>query len=157
MFSKISLSKKSVIISVFVCACLAVAQLSFATEPVDNNKPTGVLLWYGAAYVLECGASGNGCGFAQESIGSNTDKDYFMVVCGQSKVQNVGITMVGGSGFNDLDIKVYKPNNDYIGGSAGTGTTESVYTGGANLNAVVLEVYGYNGSMTSYTPNVTCY
>ncbi|MEY2931863.1 MAG: hypothetical protein RL033_2612 [Pseudomonadota bacterium] len=136
-----------------------IAGSSFAIEPTDNNPPIGSLLFRGNATYYECGIAGNGCSFGTgDTISSTTDNDYILASCGQSKVNEVKITLQTSPfiGAKDLDIDVLKPNNVTIGTSHGVGQVESVNTSAANLSAVVLRVFGFNGGQNTYEVTVTC-
>ena len=152
------LSKKSIVMFVVVLITMAVAQVSVASEPINNNLPTGSLLWYGDASVMECGVTGNGCGFPQESISSTTDVDNFVALCGQSSVRWIGITMQSESTpFTNLDMVVYKPNGEVIGtATSTTRETEYVWATSTSLNGVVVKVYGVNGALNSYNLTLRC-
>jgi len=131
-------------------------QATFAFEPVDNNSPIASLEINLNATVLECGVN-PGCQFPSDSIATSTDNDYFMVVCGSGRVTSISITMPSAGPGHDLDIKVYKANNpNFIGISQGVGTTETVSTTAFNLNAYVLQVYGFGGSTNTYAVTANC-
>ena len=151
---------KSVVSIVTALASIVVAeQSSLAVEPTDNNAPWASMMWGGPAYVYECGFPNGGCQVASnETIESSSDVDYFAVQCGSSNIKQVSITMGSPSyGSGDLDIEVRKPNwSTVVGTSTGTGVTETVNTTSANMNSLVLKVYGYNGAMNTYSILVTC-
>jgi hypothetical protein len=132
---------------------------SLAIEPTDNTAPLGTLLFIGNATFYECGISGNGCGFnTTDAITTNTDTDYYVVACGQSRVNSVTVTLANSpfNGTGDVDMQVLKPNNTSIGSSTGIGQVETVNTSSANLNAVVVRVFGHNGGKNTYQVGVSC-
>ena len=151
--------KKSTVAMVSgVSALVLLAGASFAIEPIDNPKPTGSLNFIGNVTMYECGVS-PGCGFGTgDRISTSTDVDHIVVTCGNSKVTAVGITIQAApfNGAGDLDIDVLRPNDPLIGASHGAGQTESVNTSAANLNTVVLRVFGFQGATNTYQVNVSC-
>jgi hypothetical protein len=139
---------------------VGLTQSASAVEPTDNNAPWSTMMWGGEAYIYQCGFANGGCQVASnEEVSANGDVDYFAVQCGSSNIKQVQITMANqGWGSKDLDIEVRKPNYQYVvGTSTGTGLTETVNTGAANMNSLVLKVYGYNGASNTYSILVTCY
>jgi hypothetical protein len=96
---------------------------------------------------------------SNEEVSPTGDVDYFAVQCGASNIKEIKIVMNDqGWGPKDLDIEVRKPNyQSVVGTSAGTGLTETVYTGAANMNSLVLKVFGYNGATNTYSITVTCF
>ncbi len=138
---------------------VGLVQTASAVEPADNNAPWGTLMFGTEAYVYGCGFPNGGCQVASgEEISASTDVDYFAVQCGAANIKQIQITMVGsGSGSKDLDIEVRKPNyQSVVGTSTGTGLTETVNTTAANMNSLVLKVYGYKGATNTYSILVTC-
>ncbi|MEY4545555.1 MAG: hypothetical protein RL685_1750 [Pseudomonadota bacterium] len=152
--------KKSVVaVASGLVGILLVAGSSLAIEPTDNNSPTGVLLNMLNATFYECGISGNGCGFnTNDAITTSTDNDFYVVACGQSRINTITVTLANApfSGTGDIDLQVLKPNNTLIGSSTGIGQVETVNTSAANLNAVVVRVFGFNGGKNTYQVGVSC-
>jgi hypothetical protein len=153
-------SKKSTMAALSgLAGIVLLAGSSFAIEPVDNNPPIGSLNFKGNATFYECGIAGNGCAFGtSDSISTATDNDYIVLSCGQSKVTQVSVTLQTSPfiGAKDLDIDVLKPNNVTIGTSHGVGQVETVNTSAANLSAVVLRVFGFNGGQNTYEVVFSC-
>lgn len=153
------MKKSGTIVALGLLGTVLVAGSSLAIEPTDNNSPTGPLLNMLNATFYECGISGNGCGFnTNDEISTSTDNDFYVVACGQSRINSITVTLANApfNGTGDIDLQVLKPNNAQIGTSTGTGKVETVNTSAANLNAVIVRVFGFNGGKNVYQVGVNC-
>ncbi|MEY2930198.1 MAG: hypothetical protein RL033_947 [Pseudomonadota bacterium] len=153
------IKKSGVAVAMGLVGIMLVAGSSLAIEPTDNNSPTGPLLNMLNATFYECGISGNGCGFnTNDAITTSTDNDFYVVACGQSRINTITVTLVNApfTGTGDIDLDVLKPNNTTIGTSHGVGQVETVNTSAANLNAVIVRVFGFNGGKNTYQVGVSC-
>jgi hypothetical protein len=125
-----------------------------ASDPGDIFPGSTGTSYFGDTYIYECSA--NGCTTINtfQGISPSGDVDYIIAACGYGKVTSVQMFIAPGGG--DLDLAVYKFSQTLIGSSTGVGSTETVNTSAANLGAVIVKVYGYNGATGSYGLTVSC-
>jgi hypothetical protein len=124
-----------------------------STEPHNNTNPNSS----NKGFVLYAQGGSSASGLSLTPTG---DVDWFVLVCSQTIVSDsprfvhkVSINFNHDAG--DLDMDVFTPWENLIGGSSGvTNQEEFIVTG--NVTTVFLKVYGYAGATGDYSVSYQC-
>lgn len=90
--------------------------------------------------------------YADLSIGSNADRDYYKVELTDEEEIMAQISFEDDRG--DLDIQLLESSGDVVDESASTSDSETVSTTATEAGTYYILVYGYDGSTGSYSLNV---
>jgi len=148
------LNTRRIFAGFLTAAAIAAAPASWAAEPANDAAPW-TWRWYNGETTIYSAPPGGINYNSYEAISSSTDVDHIILACGTGKVQSITINFAMSSG-HDLDMAVYDLSGNFIGSSTGVTNSETVNVSAANKQAIVMKVYGWQGSTNPYDMVIVC-